>query len=103
MVIEWLQFEVVPTAKAIFIEKDDEIYTSFLKGYPGFLGKEIWVSPREETEVIVVVHWQSKDDWMSVPEADLIVVEKQFSSAVGADNYRLIEVREYQVRKFRQV
>lgn len=101
MVIEWLRFEVVPTAKAIFIEKDQEIYTKFLENYPGFLGKEIWVNPKVETEVIVVVHWETKEQWMSVPENDLIRVQSEFDSAVGEENYQMLEVREYQVRKFR--
>ena len=101
MVIEWLRFEVVPEAKARFIEKDQEIYTEFLGNYPGFLGKEVWLNPKVENEVIVVVHWETREQWHSVPEKDLAAVEAKFAEAVGAENYQLLEVKEYQVRKFR--
>ena len=101
MVIEWLRFEVVPEAKASFIEKDQEIYTEFLANYPGFLGKEVWLNPKVENEVIIVAHWETREQWYSVPEKDLVAVEAKFAQAVGAENYQLLEVKEYQVRKFR--
>jgi len=101
MVIEWLKFEVVPDAKQQFIEKDQEIYSEFLGKYPGFLGKEIWLNPQVENEVIIVIYWQTREAWYSVPKEAVDKTEIQFAQAVGADNYQLVEIKEYQVRKFR--
>lgn len=101
MVIEWLKFEVVLEAKQQFIEKDQEIYGEFLGKYPGFLGKEIWLNPLVENEVIIVIHWETREAWYSVPKEAVDKTEIQFAQAVGVDNYQLVEIKEYQVRKFR--
>lgn len=103
MVIEWLKFEVASEAKQKFIEADDQIWSQFLSNYPGYMGKEIWVNPFVETEVIVVVHWESREQWKSVPEAVVEETEAKFAEAVGKDNYQMLESKEYQVRKFRQI
>ncbi|WP_425469059.1 TIGR03792 family protein, partial [Pediococcus acidilactici] len=50
MVIEWLKFKVVSNRER-FVQKDAEIWTEALARYPGFLGKEVWLNPKESTEV----------------------------------------------------
>lgn len=72
MVIEWLEFQVKPEAREKFIQKDQEIWTKFLAKQPGFLGKEIWINPAIEEQLIIVVHWQTKEQWKAVPQNLLI-------------------------------
>ncbi|ELR96773.1 TIGR03792 family protein [Gloeocapsa sp. PCC 73106] len=102
MIIEWLKFEVTPEAKQKFIEADDDIYTETLATFPGYLGKETWLNPFVETEVILVIHWASREQWKGVAEDILLETEAKFAQAVGKDNYRIVESLEYQIRKFRQ-
>ncbi|AFY36349.1 TIGR03792 family protein [Calothrix sp. PCC 7507] len=99
MVIELLRFKVTPELRENYIQKDAEIWTTALAKYPGFLGKEVWINPHNTTEVIFIVRWETKEQWQAIPQADLQAIEKNFAQAFG-DNYELLELAEYQVRKF---
>ncbi|MFQ3615370.1 MAG: TIGR03792 family protein [Cyanobacteriota bacterium] len=103
MVIEWLRFDVSPEARERFVQQDAEIWTTALSEYGGFLGKEVWISPDNPREVITVVHWESFDQWYSIPKDQLEAVEARFSEAMGQNTYQLLESKAYQVRKFAQV
>jgi uncharacterized protein (TIGR03792 family) len=100
MAIEWLKFAVSPESREKFIETDDRIWTSKLASYPGFLGKEVWLNPARENEVIMVIHWESREQWKSIPVKDLIETEREFNLQMGGDSYKMLESLEYQVRKF---
>ena len=100
MVIEWLKFRVSPEVREKFVQKDEQIWTKFLSQYPGFLSKEVWISPKVSDEVIVVIRWQSLEKWKSIPEELSIQVEVKFAQAMGEDQYEMIENLKYQVRKF---
>jgi len=100
MVIEWLKFKVSPELRETFIQKDEEIWTTTLSKSSGFLGKEVWINPKKQDEVVLVAHWASREAWKSVSADLLKETDRQFSQALGEDTYKLIEEGEYQVRKF---
>ena len=100
MVIEWLKFRVAPESREKFIQKDKEIWTTALSEYSGFLGKEAWLDPAVNNEVIFVIRWQSRQAWKSIPIKDLQAIEAEFSAAMGQVNYKMLESKEYQIRKF---
>lgn len=102
MVIEWLEFQVKPEAREKFIQKDQEIWTKFLAKQAGFLGKELWINPAIEEQLIIVVHWQTKEQWKAISQNLLDETESEFFLAMGKDNYQLLKVKEFQVRKFRE-
>jgi uncharacterized protein (TIGR03792 family) len=99
MVIEWLKFNVLPEFRETFVQKDAEIWTATLAQYPGFLSKEVWISPDDLSEAIVVIRWQSLEQWQAVPAEVLEQTEATFRSAMG-DTYTMTETGKYQVRKF---
>jgi uncharacterized protein (TIGR03792 family) len=103
MVIEWLEFKVTPASREKFIQKDAEVWTPVLARYTGFLGKEIWINPLAPERVILVIRWQTKDDWQSVPQTVLEETEKKFAQQMGKDEYKMITATEYQVRKFPEI
>jgi uncharacterized protein (TIGR03792 family) len=100
MAIEWLKFIVSPELREKFIEKDAQIWTSKLASYPGFLGKEVWLNPDRPNDVIMVIHWESREKWKSIPVRDLVETEREFERQMGGDSYKMVESLEYQVRKF---
>lgn len=100
MVIEWLKFRVAPSFRERFIQADDRIWTTALSQYPGFLGKEVWIEPANQDEVVQMIRWASRAAWKLIPPQELDDVEQTFSQAVGKGNYELIEEKEYQIRKF---
>ena len=99
MVIEWLTFEVAPEHREQFIQIDDEIWTAALSQYPGFLSKEVWISPENLGQVVFIVHWQTREQWKSIPQDELDAVETRFDEAVEFD-YAMVDSREYQVRRY---
>lgn len=102
MVIEWLEFEVISQLREKFIQVDREIWTATLQQYPGFLGKEVWLAPNQVDRVYLVIRWQTREQWKSVPLEVLAQTEKEFAQKMGKDNYQITGMKEYQIRKFRE-
>lgn len=100
MVIEWLKFRVTPEQRERFVQQDAEIWTTALSQYPGFLSKEVWISPDNLSEVIAVIHWQTLEQWQTIPSEDLERIEARFAEAMGNTEYAIVESAQYQVRKF---
>ncbi|BAZ44966.1 hypothetical protein NIES4102_19830 [Chondrocystis sp. NIES-4102] len=102
MVIEWLKFEVDADGREKFIREDEAVWTASLATYPGFLGKEVWIEPHSSDKVIFIIRWQTRQQWKSIPMADLVEIEQRFSQIMGKMNisYKMIESKEFQVRKF---
>ncbi|ASC74078.1 hypothetical protein XM38_050520 [Halomicronema hongdechloris C2206] len=101
MVIEWLQFQMAPEHRERFIAADTEIWTDALTPYPGFVAKEVWITPEDETTVVVVVRWASREQWKAIPEAEVRRIEQQFQTALDFE-YTLVASSEYQVRRFQR-
>ncbi|MBD2108005.1 TIGR03792 family protein [Nodosilinea sp. FACHB-13] len=99
MVIEWLTFAVDPENRETFVRLDNDIWTAALSQYPGFISKEVWISPDLLDQVVYVVRWQTREQWKAIPQADLDAIEQQFDAAVNF-SYRMIDAREYQVRRY---
>ena len=100
MVIEWLEFRVIPEFREKFIRVDREIWTTTLEKYPGFLGKEVWLAPNQVDRLFLVIRWQTREQWKSVPQETLVQAEQEFAQQMGKNNYKLLRGKEYQVRKF---
>lgn len=101
MVIEWLRVSVSPELRERYIQKDAEIWTSMLAQHPGFLGKEVWINPETQNEVILIIRWASLEAWKAVPAEQLAQTDQQFNEEFGGQ-HQIIEAAEYQVRKFPQ-
>ncbi len=101
MVIEWLKVRVNPDKREQYIQKDDEIWTAALAKHAGFLGKEVWISPDDLSEVVLVIYWESFEKWGAIPSDELQRTEAAFKQALG-DVYQLVGSSRYQVRKFIQ-
>jgi uncharacterized protein (TIGR03792 family) len=100
MIVEWLRFQVKPNLRERFIQQDAAVWTVALARYPGFLGKEVWISPERSDELALVIRWATRTQWKAIPGEDLEAIEQEFLSRMGADTYELLESREFQVRKF---
>jgi uncharacterized protein (TIGR03792 family) len=83
MVIELLKFKVPPELQEKYIQKDAEIWTTALASYPGFLSKEVWVNPHDPTEVILVIHWATREVWKAIPQTELDATAQKFDESLG--------------------
>lgn len=102
MVIEWLKIKVASELREKFIAKDAQVWTAMLSGYPGFLSKEVWINPEIPTEVVLIIHWQTLEQWKSIP-ADILVETDQLFTQEFGEPQEIIEAAQYQVRKFPQI
>lgn len=102
MVIEWLKIKVASELREKFIAKDAQIWTAMLSGYPGFLSKEVWINPETPTEVVLIIRWQTLEQWKSIPADKLVETDKLFTKEFG-EPQEIIEAAQYQFRKFPQV
>jgi len=102
VIIEWLNVTVQADLRERYVQKDEEIWTPVLARYPGFLGKEVWISPDELTNVILIVRWASFEQWQAIPQEVLDRTEAQFREAMGGDTYQITDSRRFQVRKYLQ-
>ncbi len=102
MVIEWLKFTVDSDSREKFIQKDEAVWTANLSTYPGFLGKEVWLEPNAPDKVIFIIRWQTRQQWKSIPMEDLAAIEREFSAIMQKMKieYKMIESKEFQIRKF---
>jgi uncharacterized protein (TIGR03792 family) len=99
MEIEWLKFRVNPDRREEFVQKDAEIWTAALSQYPGFISKEVWISPDDLAEVVQVIRWETFEQWQAIPPQELEQIEARFREALG-NSYELLESSRYQIRKF---
>lgn len=100
MVIEWLKFKVDPRSRETFIQKDAQIWTPVLASSAGFLGKEVWIDPHAIREVVLVIRWETRQQWKAIPQDVLDATEQKFAEQMGEIEYQMIESSEYQIRKF---
>ncbi len=79
MIIEYLKFEVEEKFIKDFLEADKLIWTKFLKVQNGFINKETWLNPQNNNEIISVIWWQSLEQWKSISNFELELINSQFS------------------------
>ncbi|WP_246564598.1 TIGR03792 family protein [Leptothoe spongobia] len=96
MVIEWLKFKVPTTQRDRYLTLDNEIWTSALVAYPGFLDKTTWLDPNHDDEVIFVISWATREQWKAIPEDELDQINQRFDEALGFD-YEMLESKEFVV------
>lgn len=95
MVVEWQRVRVRPGMRERFVEKDAEIWTPGLAREAGFLGKEVWLG-EEETEVILVIRWESHGHWKGIPQERLEAIEERFRRELP-EGHGIVETRAYEV------
>jgi uncharacterized protein (TIGR03792 family) len=94
--IEWLKFRVPPQQQDRFIQLDEEIWNPVLATSPGFAGKEIWQSPEELDDVILVIHWTNRSEWKAISQDLLDETTERFNEALG-EEYPLVEAKEFRL------
>lgn len=93
MIVEWQRVRVEPGMRDRFLERDEEIWTAGLAREPGFLGKEVWLG-EDESEMILVIRWESEEAWKGIPEVRLQELERRFRAELP-DGYEILETRSY--------
>ena len=83
MVIEELRLKVPADVKAAWLKAEKEIWEPWLLSQEGFLGRELFWD-KEKEEALILVNWESKKLWKSIPMSEVNVVQQKFEDNVKA-------------------
>tara|TARA_B100000902_G_scaffold115577_1_gene116460 strand:+ start:192 stop:638 length:447 start_codon:yes stop_codon:yes gene_type:complete len=83
MVIEELRLKVPAYAKAAWLIAEKEIWDPWLSSQDGFLGRQLFWN-KEKEEALILVNWESKELWKSIPISEVNVVQQKFEDNVKA-------------------
>ena len=81
MVIEELRLKVPSDAKAAWLNAEKEIWDPWLSTQEGFLGRQLFWD-KEKEEALILVNWESKKLWKSIPMSEVNVVQQKFEDNV---------------------
>ena len=83
MVIEELRLKVPADVKAVWLNAEKEIWEPWLSSQDGFLGRQLFWD-KEKEEALILVNWESKKLWKSIPMSEVNVVQQKFEDNVKA-------------------
>ena len=81
MVIEELRLKVPAASKAAWLNAEKEIWDPWLSSQEGFLGRQLFWD-KEKEEALILVSWESKKLWKSIPLSEVNVIQEQFEDNV---------------------
>ena len=81
MVIEELRLKVPADVKAAWLNAEKEIWEPWLSSKDGFLGRQLFWD-KEKEEALILVTWESKKLWKSIPMSKVNVVQEKFEDNV---------------------
>jgi uncharacterized protein (TIGR03792 family) len=83
MVIEELRLKVPADVKAVWLNAEKEIWEPWLSSKDGFLGRQLFWDGEKE-EALILVNWESKKLWKSIPMSEVNVIQQKFEDNVKA-------------------
>ena len=83
MVIEELRLKVPADGKAVWLNAEKEIWEPWLSSQDGSLGRQLFWD-KEKEEALILVNWESKKLWKSIPMSEVNVVQQKFEDNVKA-------------------
>ena len=81
IVIEELRLKVPADSKAAWLNAEKEVWDPWLSSQKGFLGRQLfWDKEREEA--LILVNWESKKLWKSIPMSEVNLIQQKFEDNV---------------------
>ena len=81
MVIEELRLKVPADCKEAWLNAEKEIWEPWLSSKDGFLGRQLFWD-KEKEEALILVTWESKKLWKSIPMSKVNVIQGKFEDNV---------------------
>ena len=83
MIIEELRLRVPKNAKSAWLNAEKEIWEPWLSSQDGYLGRQLFWD-KEKGEALILVNWESKKLWKSIPISEVNVVQEKFEDNIKA-------------------
>jgi uncharacterized protein (TIGR03792 family) len=80
MVVEELHFLVDEADREGFLQVEQAVWTAFLETCDGFVRKERWIADDDPRRIIVMIWWDSIEQWKRITPAEVDAVDKQMGS-----------------------
>ncbi len=81
MIIEELRLKVPAEFKEIWLDAEKNIWEPWLSKQNGFLGRQLFWD-KEKEEALILVNWESKNLWKSIPISQVNLVQEKFEDNV---------------------
>ena len=81
MVIEELRLKVPAQYKEVWLQTEKKIWEPWLSSQAGFLGRQLFWN-KEKEEALILVNWESKKLWKSIPILEVNIVQEKFEDNV---------------------
>ena len=81
MVIEELRLKVSADVKEVWLNAEKEIWEPWLSSKDGFLGRQLFWD-KEKEEALILVNWESKKLWKSIPMSEVNIIQEKFEDKV---------------------
>ena len=82
-VTEELRLKVPAQYKAVWLKTEKQIWEPWLSSQVGFLGRQLFWDKQKE-EALILVNWESKKLWKSIPMSEVNIVQEKFENNVKA-------------------
>lgn len=92
MVVEELELAIPAERIADYVERDEAVWTAFLRTCPGFVRKEVWVPADRPGVVVVQIWWRSREQWKAITAEQVAEIDARMG-----DLYAEPVCREYTV------
>ncbi len=80
-VIEELRLKVPAPYKQVWLETEKKIWEPWLSSKEGFLGRQLFWD-KEKEQALILVNWESKKLWKSIPMSEVNEVQEKFEDNV---------------------
>ena len=81
IVIEELRLKVPTQYKEVWLKTEKQIWDPWLSSQVGFLGRQLFWD-KEKEEALILVNWQSKKLWKSIPMSEVNILQEKFENNV---------------------
>ena len=81
VVIEELRLKVPSKFKEVWLKAEKQVWDPWLSIQEGFLGRQIFWD-KEKEEALILVNWESKKLWKSIPMSEVNLVQEKFEDIV---------------------
>ncbi len=81
MVTEELRVKVPADSKAAWLDAEKKIWEPWLSSKEGFMGRQLFWD-KEKEEALILVNWESKKLWKSIPMSEVNAIQEKFENNV---------------------
>ena len=81
IVTEELRLTVPKEFRAAWLQAEKNVWEPWLSSKDGFLGRQLFWD-KEKEEALILVNWESKKLWKSIPMSEVILVQEKFERNV---------------------